>query len=51
MKEHDREGRVIAIQYPSVTVLALYVPNNGSKAESFQRRYMITCDLTRTRPS
>ncbi|CBJ25517.1 conserved unknown protein [Ectocarpus siliculosus] len=37
-KEHDREGRVIAIEYPSVTVLALYVPNNGSKAESFQRR-------------
>ncbi|CAB1110598.1 unnamed protein product [Ectocarpus sp. CCAP 1310/34] len=36
--EHDREGRVIAIEYPSVTVLALYVPNNGSKAESFQRR-------------
>ncbi|CAN0306035.1 unnamed protein product [Ectocarpus sp. 6 AP-2014] len=38
VKEHDREGRVIAIEYPSVTVLALYVPNNGSKAESFQRR-------------
>ncbi|CAN0255127.1 unnamed protein product, partial [Ectocarpus sp. 13 AM-2016] len=38
VKEHDREGRVIAIEYPSLTVLALYVPNNGSKAESFQRR-------------
>ncbi|CAM9939190.1 unnamed protein product [Pylaiella littoralis] len=37
-KEHDREGRVIVIEYPSVTVLAFYVPNNGAKEESFRRR-------------
>lgn len=38
VKEHDREGRVIAIEYPSVTVVMLYAPNNGVKPESFKRR-------------
>ncbi|CAM9828132.1 unnamed protein product, partial [Hapterophycus canaliculatus] len=38
VKKHDREGRVIAIEYPSVTVVMLYVPNNGVKPETFRRR-------------
>eukprot|EP00903_Cladosiphon_okamuranus_P008807 g8434.t1 len=37
-KEHDTEGRVMVLKYPSVTVVALYVPNNGVKEESFRRR-------------
>lgn len=37
-REHNLEGRVIAIRYPSVTMLGLYVPNNGTKEESFERR-------------
>eukprot|EP00752_Nemacystus_decipiens_P016475 g14728.t1 len=37
-KEHNSEGRVIVLEYPSVTVVALYVPNNGVKEESFERR-------------
>lgn len=38
-KEHHREGRVIALEYASFTLLVLYVPNNGTTAESFRRRY------------
>lgn len=37
-KVHNSEGRVIVLEYPSVTVVALYVPNNGAKDESFERR-------------
>lgn len=40
-KEHNIEGRVIVLKYPSVTVVALYVPNNGVKEESFERRYRL----------
>lgn len=39
-REHHPEGRVIVVKYPSVTVVALYVPNNGNKEESFERRYI-----------
>ncbi|CAN0495543.1 unnamed protein product, partial [Scytosiphon promiscuus] len=42
VKKHDREGRVIAIEYPSMTVVMLYVPNNGVKPESFKRRCAAT---------
>ncbi|CAN0546653.1 unnamed protein product, partial [Laminaria digitata] len=37
-KEHHREGRVIALEYASFTLLVLYVPNNGTTPESFRRR-------------
>lgn len=40
-KEHHREGRVIALEYASLTLLVLYVPNNGTTAESFRRRYHV----------
>lgn len=37
-REHHREGRVIALEYPSFTLVALYVPNNGVTQDSFRRR-------------
>ena len=37
-KVHHREGRVIALEYASFTLVALYVPNNGVTLESFRRR-------------
>lgn len=39
-REHHREGRVIALEYASFTVLVLYVPNNGTTVDSFRRRYI-----------
>lgn len=29
---------MIALEFPSLTVVALYVPNNGVREESFRRR-------------
>lgn len=36
--EHHPEGRVIVLEFLSFTLVILYVPNNGVKAESFRRR-------------
>lgn len=37
--EHHKDGRIIVCSFPSgLSVLSTYAPNNGIKADSFQRR-------------
>lgn len=37
-KKHDPEGRIQFLSFPKFDLLHTYVPNNGGKASSFQRR-------------
>jgi exonuclease III len=37
-KEHNEEGRFQFFRFPNMDILQTYVPNNGTKPESFEKR-------------
>jgi exonuclease III len=44
---HDDEGRIQFVRFANLDVLHTYVPNNGTKSESFERRRNFDLDMQR----